>query len=123
MRSLARFLFLAAIGLALMGPQGATAQSSNPAGASKDDWAYYGHDPGGTRFSPLKQINRQNVAQLKVAWVFHTGDISDGSGGKKRSGLETTPILVDDTLYLTTGFNRVFAVTRKRASSCGSTIP
>ena len=38
------------------------------------------------------------------------GDISDGSGGNKRSGLETTPILVDGTLYLTSGFNRVFAI-------------
>ncbi len=59
---------------------------------------------------PLTQINRENVANLKVAWVFHTGDISDGTDGKKRSGMETTPILVDGILYLTTGFNRVFAV-------------
>ena len=103
MRNLARSLFTTAI--LLLGIQSATAQSSPEQG-----WAYYGHDAGGTRYSPLTQINRQNVTQLKVAWVFHTGDISDGSGGKKRSGLETTPILVDGTLYLTTGFNRVFAV-------------
>ena len=82
----------------------------NPAGATKDEWAYYGHDAGGTRYSPLTQINRENVTNLKVAWVFHTGDISDGSGRPKRSGLETTPILVDGTLYLTAPFNRVFAV-------------
>ncbi|MGO9125670.1 MAG: pyrroloquinoline quinone-dependent dehydrogenase [Terriglobales bacterium] len=105
MRQLARFLFAIAIGWACAGAQSAAAQSS-----PQDDWAYYGHDAGGTRYSPLAQINRQNVAQLRVAWVFHTGDISDGSGGKKRSGMETTPILVDGTLYLTTGFNRVFAV-------------
>jgi quinoprotein glucose dehydrogenase len=110
MRSLARFVFITAIGWALTGARTATAQSSNSSGAPKDDWAYYGHDAGGTRYSPLTQINRENVAQLKVAWVFHTGDISDGTGGKKRSGLETTPILVDGTLYLTTGFNRVFAL-------------
>jgi len=30
------------------------------------------------RYSPLTQINRKNVAKLKVAWVFHTGDVSDG---------------------------------------------
>jgi quinoprotein glucose dehydrogenase len=74
------------------------------------DWPNYGNDPGGMRYSPISQINRENVAQLKVAWVFHTGDISDGSGRPKRSGLETTPILVDGILYLTTPFNRVFAV-------------
>jgi len=107
---LARFLFVAATGLACAGLHGTGAQSSNPAGATNDDWAYYGHDAGGTRFSPLTQINRDNVAKLKIAWVFHTGDISDGSGRPKRSGLETTPLLVDGTLYLTTPFNRVFAV-------------
>src|SRR5712691_2728886 len=78
--------------------------------AESDDWPYYGHDAGGMRYSPLAQINRENVSQLKVAWVFHTGDISDGSGGRKRSGFETTPILVDGTLYLTTPFNRVIAL-------------
>jgi quinoprotein glucose dehydrogenase len=85
------------------------AQSPRRGGYSLD-WPYYGHDAGGMRYSPLAQISRTNVAHLKVAWVFHTVDISDGSGGKKRSGLETTPILVDGTLYLTTGFNRVFAI-------------
>jgi quinoprotein glucose dehydrogenase len=77
---------------------------------SAGQWPNYGNDPGGMRFSPLVQINRANVDKLKVAWVFHTGDISDGSHGRKRSGFETTPILVDGTLYLTTPFNRVIAL-------------
>jgi quinoprotein glucose dehydrogenase len=85
-------------------------QKDDQKDAQKGDWPVYGHDPGGTRYSPLTQITRENVAQLKVAWTFHTGDISDGSGGRKRSGFETTPILVDGTLYLTTGFNRVIAL-------------
>jgi quinoprotein glucose dehydrogenase len=88
----------------------AIAQTSHPPPSSTDDWPYYGHDAGGMRHSPLSQINRENVASLKVAWTFHVGDISDGSNGKKRSGLETTPILVDGKLYLTTAFNRVFAI-------------
>lgn len=85
-------------------------EAAGGSNAAKDGWAYYGHDAGGTRFSPLTQINRENVAQLKVAWTFHTEDVSDGKGSKRRSGLETTPILVDGTLYLTSGFNRVFAL-------------
>ena len=101
MRKLTRFLPVVAIGLLCAVLPRAIAQNSNPAGATKDDWAYYGHDAGGMRYSPLTQINRENVTNLKVAWVFHTGDISDGSGRPKRSGLETTPILVDGTLYLT----------------------
>jgi quinoprotein glucose dehydrogenase len=74
------------------------------------EWPNYGNDPGGMRYSPLSQINRENVSTLKVAWIFHTGDISDGSGDRKRSGFEATPILVDGTLYFTTPFNRVIAL-------------
>jgi quinoprotein glucose dehydrogenase len=78
--------------------------------AADDEWAYYGHDAGGMRYSPLTQINRDNVSTLKVAWTFHTGDISEGRDDRKRSGFETTPLLVDATLYLTTPFNRAIAL-------------
>ncbi len=74
------------------------------------EWPNYGSDPGGMRYSTLSDINRENVAKLKVAWIFHTGDISDGSHDRRRSGFEATPILVDGTLYFTTGFNRVIAL-------------
>src|SRR6202021_3361630 len=74
------------------------------------EWPSYGNDPGGMRYSQLSQINRENVSTLKVAWIFHTGDISDGSRDRKRSGFEATAILVDGTLYFTTPFNRVIAL-------------
>jgi quinoprotein glucose dehydrogenase len=81
-----------------------------PDGTKEGEWAHYGHDAGGMRYSSLSQINRENVASLKVAWTFHTGDISDGQGRRKRSGFESTPLMVDSTLYLTTPFNRVIAL-------------
>jgi quinoprotein glucose dehydrogenase len=74
------------------------------------DWPNYGNDAGGMRFSPLTQINRNNVGHLKLAWIYHTGDISDGSQGKRKSEFEATPILVGGTLYLSTAFNRVVAL-------------
>jgi quinoprotein glucose dehydrogenase len=40
-------------------------------GFSQTDWPTYGHDSGGQRYSPLKQINSANVSKLKVAWVYH----------------------------------------------------
>ena len=44
----------------------------NPANyAASTEWPTYGHDQGGTRFSPLKQITPANVSNLKVAWVYH----------------------------------------------------
>lgn len=78
--------------------------------SSDTDWPNYGNDPGGMRYSPLSQINRENVSKLKVAWIFHTGDVSDGSHDRRRSGFEATPILVERTLYFTTAFNRVIAL-------------
>jgi quinoprotein glucose dehydrogenase len=74
------------------------------------DWPFYGHDAGGMRYSPLAQITRQNVSRLAVAWTFHTGDVTAGGNGAQRSGFEATPLVVDGTLYLTTGFNRVIAL-------------
>ena len=74
------------------------------------EWPNYGNDSGGMRYSLLSEINRGNVSHLKVAWIFHTGDVSDGSHDRKRSGFEATPILVEGTLYLTTPFNRVIAL-------------
>jgi quinoprotein glucose dehydrogenase len=62
------------------------------------DWRVTGGEPGNSRFSSLDQINRSNVAQLRVAWTYHTGDLSpDG-----RSEIQATPIIIDAVLYTTT---------------------
>src|SRR6516162_6449612 len=74
------------------------------------DWPYYGGDAGGSRYSQLNEINRRNVAELKEAWEYHTGDVSDGSDNRRKSEFETTPIVVESTMYLTTPFNRVVAL-------------
>jgi quinoprotein glucose dehydrogenase len=66
------------------------------------DWPAYGRDPGGARFSPLTQITRANVAQLQVAWTYHTG-MPDLTGmGHRPPALEVTPIVVDGTMYVST---------------------
>src|SRR5580765_6594936 len=74
-----------------------------------DGWPVYGHDAGGMRHSPLTDITRRNVGRLAVAWTFRTGDMSEGGGNRPRSGFETTPIVVDDTLFFTTATNRIIA--------------
>ncbi|HEY7182437.1 MAG TPA: pyrroloquinoline quinone-dependent dehydrogenase [Blastocatellia bacterium] len=82
------------------------------AGGSKQesDWPAYGRDPGGSRYSPLAQVNRENVNSLKVAWTYRTGaaDVKASSG--KNAAFEATPILVDGLLYLTTPYSRVIAL-------------
>ena len=78
--------------------------------AATGDWAFYGGDAGGTRYSALDQINKGNVAQLRPAWELRTGDVSDGSDGRRKSEFETTPIVINGTMFLSTPFNRVLAV-------------
>jgi quinoprotein glucose dehydrogenase len=79
-------------------------------GPPASDWPAYGRDPGGSRFSPLTQVNRTNVKNLKVAWIYRTGDLSDGRNARSSSSFQCTPLVVDGTLYLVTSFNRVIAL-------------
>src|SRR5579863_7751086 len=74
--------------------------------AQTEEWPAYGNDPGSARYSPLTEITKENVARLKVAWTYRTGDVSNGKGtwnGKKiwaKSTFEATPLMVDGTLYI-----------------------
>lgn len=74
------------------------------------EWPSYGGDPGGTKYSALKQVNRGNVSKLRVAWTYHTGDISDGSKWPPRSAFEATPLVIDGVMYFTTPFSRLIAL-------------
>jgi quinoprotein glucose dehydrogenase len=74
--------------------------------ASTGDWTVWGGNDGGSRFSPLTQITPQNVAALKVAWVYRTG--RDAKGAMPR--LAVTPLKIDRTLYLCTGWNDIIAL-------------
>lgn len=77
-----------------------------PADAPADgDWAAYGRSNAAMRFSPLAQINPGNVDQLERAWVYRTGDLPEN-----RWGAETTPIKVDDTVYLCSARNIMIAL-------------
>lgn len=74
-------------------------------------WPSYGNDAGGARYSPLDQINRDNVGELEIAWTYRTGELAAASAARWHNAtFEATPILVDDTLYLCTGLARVVAL-------------
>jgi quinoprotein glucose dehydrogenase len=75
------------------------------------DWPHYGNDPGGSKYSALKQVDRSNVGRLKVAWSWKSGDVSDGQGEwPVRSAYEATPLMVDNVLYVVTPFDRLVAL-------------
>ncbi|NNE67676.1 MAG: pyrroloquinoline quinone-dependent dehydrogenase [Pyrinomonadaceae bacterium] len=74
------------------------------------EWSSYGRDPGGERFSPLTDINKDNVKNLERAWTYRTGDVAAQGKTRSSSAFQMTPIMVDGTLFLTTPFNRVMAL-------------
>jgi quinoprotein glucose dehydrogenase len=78
--------------------------------AADSGWTAYGGDAGGTRYSNLEQISRDNVGQLKAVWTYHTGALQPETALNQKAAFEATPILMDGTLYLTTPFNRVIAL-------------
>jgi alcohol dehydrogenase (cytochrome c) len=70
--------------------------------ATRSDWPSYGGTHAALRYSALDQINTANVQRLAPAWMFQTGDTE--------SGLQSTPIVVDGVLYLSSASNWVFAL-------------
>ncbi len=80
---------------------------------SAQEWRFYGGDAGGTRSSPLRQIHHQNVGNLKRAWTYHIGEADRMGNGTDRHRVvpfESTPLVIDDTLYLSTPSNRAIAL-------------
>jgi len=75
---------------------------------ANSDWPTYGGDLASTRFSPLTQINADNVAKLKVAWTYRIGPTPAGLGPP--TALEVTPLKIDDTVYVCTAYNDVIAL-------------
>jgi len=65
------------------------------------DWPIYGGSPDNNHYSPLVQITRNNVKQLRVAWSFDT---------EETGGLQTSPIEVDGVLYGITPTQKIFAL-------------
>ncbi|HEY8549281.1 MAG TPA: pyrroloquinoline quinone-dependent dehydrogenase [Vicinamibacterales bacterium] len=76
----------------------------------KDQWPAYGGDPGGTRYSPLTTITRENVGRLAVAWTYRTGELGQNARSGDKLTFEATPVHFDGRLYLSTAFGRTIAL-------------
>ncbi len=70
---------------------------AHPVGAN---WTSYNGDYSGQRYSSLREINPENVARLRAAWVFHPGN---------SERLEATPVVVNGMMYVTSA-NDAFAL-------------
>ena len=75
--------------------------TSAPSVLSAADWPEYLGGPNRACYSPLDQIKAGNVARLRIAWEFHSGDPGQ---------MQCNPIVVDGVLYGATATNHVFAL-------------
>src|SRR5262245_40474295 len=65
------------------------------------EWPIYGGTPDGTRYSPLKQINKSNVTRLQIAWTYDPGE---------RGASQASPVVVEGVLYSTTPGGKLIAL-------------
>ena len=81
-----------------------------PASAPDVGWPAYGRDAGGSRYAPVDDIARDNVANLRVAWTYRTRETDSVFATRRETSLEATPLVVDGAMYLATPLGRVIAL-------------
>ena len=89
---------------------GALPGLASPAAMRNVDWPVYGGDGGAQKFSSLADIHRGNVAQLRLAWSWETGEEVNRDFGTSPGIFETTPLVLDGVMYLSTPYNQVVAL-------------
>ncbi|MEB5971322.1 membrane-bound PQQ-dependent dehydrogenase, glucose/quinate/shikimate family [Pantoea dispersa] len=93
-------------------PQAGTitnAREQNSEQGAAADWTAYGGTADGQRFSSLKQITKDNVSNLEVAWTYHTGDLRQDNDATEYT-FEATPLKANGMLYFCTPHNEVHAL-------------
>ena len=75
-----------------------------------DGWYTFNGNLENQKYSQADQITPQNVGKLEKVWEVHTGDVSDGSGKIPLTDWSATPLFVNDTVYVSTPFYRIFAI-------------
>ena len=100
-------LFIALCFLSVLGCR--NAETSMEAGK---DWPYYGGNKEGNRYSPLDQVNLNNVKDLQVAWMYNTAEKQDPGDAKPKypKAIQCQPIIIDGIMYGTTPDLKLFAL-------------
>jgi quinoprotein glucose dehydrogenase len=74
------------------------------------EWLYYGGDQGGMKFSPLTDVTAGNVGRLAVAWQWKHWETPLAESPATPTFFESTPLMIDGVLYVTTPYNNIAAV-------------
>ncbi|HMF70735.1 MAG TPA: hypothetical protein VK616_04650, partial [Flavitalea sp.] len=69
-------------------------------------WDTYRGDKSSSGYSSLDQINKNTLNKLEIAWIYHTGDASEGN----RSTIECNPIIVNGLMYVTSPHLKLIAL-------------
>jgi len=99
-------------GVLSLAPATAFAQQATTSSEGAQNWYTFNGQLNAQKYATSDQITPDNVGKLAKAWELHTGDVSDGSNpnGPKASDWGATPLFVNDTLYVSTVFDRIFAL-------------
>lgn len=73
------------------------------------NWLSHNRTFDSNRFSPLKEITKENVGDLKVAFTLPLTPSSKGAGAFW-SSLQATPLVEDGTMYMSDGWGRIYAI-------------
>ena len=79
---------------------------------NRGEWRAYGANKANTKYSPLDQIDKQNVSSLRVAWQWTSPDMEvvKRTPGLMAGQFEATPIMVNGVLYTSTSLSQVAAI-------------
>ena len=115
-RKLLMFIASMTLGAAVAVPGVVSANSEVMAlSQNADNWVMWGRTYDGQRYSPLNEINKDNVGNLQVAWTFSTGVLRGHEGG---------PLVIGDTMWIHTPFpNKVFSINLNDQSINWSYVP
>src|SRR5689334_2126008 len=99
------------IAMIALAPTAFSAGQRSPASSALDpagkDWPTYGGNLANQRYSALKQINTDNVKNLKGAWTYKIDTMST------LTSFESSPVVVGGVLYLTGPHSQVYALNAK----------
>ncbi|MDA1093125.1 MAG: pyrroloquinoline quinone-dependent dehydrogenase [Acidobacteria bacterium] len=79
-------------------------------GGGRVEWPYVGSDQANTRSSPANAVTPDNVEQLEIAWTWRPEERAREEFGTIPGAFTSTPIMIDDTVYVSTNYNRVAAL-------------
>ena len=74
------------------------------------EWPYVGSEQTHTKYSTAEDITPANVDQLEIAWEWEVGEMPLPEYGTRPGSFETTPLMIDNVLYLSTMYTRVVAL-------------